>query len=169
MMKKCFLLMALTFNLHAEVISSGPNGFLINIEETVPASAAVAYDQFLRAGEWWDSDHTWFGEAGNLSIDARAGGCFCERSGGREALHMTVSYVDPGKEVRMVGGLGPLQAMGLTGGMTWKFITLGENETRIVHGYQVTGYSADGLESLAAVVDRVQSLQVGRLAEALGR
>jgi hypothetical protein len=32
--------------------------------------------------------------------------------------HMQVVYVDPGKTLRMIGGLGPLQSMAATGSMT---------------------------------------------------
>lgn len=168
-MKKYLLLTVLSFNVSAEVLSAGANGFLINIERTVAVEAATAYAQFLRVNQWWDAEHTWFGDAGNLSIEPVAGGCFCEKSGGREVLHMTVSYVDPGREIRMVGGLGPLQAMGLSGGMTWRFEPHGAGQTKIVHRYQVSGYSPDGLESLAQAVDRVQAGQVGRLAASLSR
>ena len=60
-------------------------------------------------------DHTWWGRASRLSIDARAGGCFCEIAGKRQAQHMQVVFADPGKLLRMSGGLGPLQGMGLSG------------------------------------------------------
>ena len=123
-MKNYIFLLALSLNVHADVISSDEHGFEIYIEKTVLVDHKTAYEQFLRVGEWWNADHTWFGDAGNLSIEAKAGGCFCETSGDRQVLHMTVSFVDPGNEVRMVGGLGPLQMMGVHGGMSWKLEVL---------------------------------------------
>ena len=143
----------------AEVISSASNGFAIRIERETDVNALTAYQQFIRIGEWWNGDHTWFGDAENLSIEARAGGCFCEKSGDKEMLHMTVSFVNPGKEIKLIGGLGPLQMMGVQGGMSWQFIDLENSESKIVQQYQVTGYSKEGLDKLAAIVDKVQTLQ----------
>ena len=168
-MKRYLLLLALSFNLNADVISSDQNGFIINVERTVMADQKTAYEQFLRVSEWWNAEHTWFGDAGGLSIEPRAGGCFCEKSGGREVLHMSVSYVDPGKEIRMVGGLGPLQMMGVHGGMSWQFEAMGDNQTKIIHRYQVVGFAQGGLASLAPVVDQVQTIQVEGLASRLGQ
>lgn len=166
-MKKYLLLLALSLSANADVVSSGPNGFEISIERTAMVDARTAYAQFLRVGEWWHPDHTWFGDAGGLYIEPIVGGCFCEKSADKQALHMTVSYVDPGQEVRMVGGLGPLQMMGVHGGMSWRFVAVGENETNIIQHYQVTGFAKDGLAGLAPVVDQVQSIQHQRLVSLL--
>ena len=160
-------LLACSLNVTAEVVSSSPNGFEIHIERTVQVDAQTAYEQFLRIGEWWHPDHTWFGDASGMSIAARAGGCFCEVSGDRQVLHMTVSYVEPGREVRMVGGLGPLQMMGVHGGMSWKFVAVNETETKIIQHYQVTGYAKDGLAALAPIVNQVQTIQHESLVERL--
>ncbi|XOV86300.1 MAG: SRPBCC domain-containing protein [Pseudomonadota bacterium] len=126
-------------------------------------SAAEAYAQFLRVNEWWDGNHSWFGRAEGFSIDPRAGGCFCEVAGERSHLHMTVSHVDPGVEVRMIGGLGPLQDLALQGAMVWRFEALPEGGTRIIHSYRVSGYLKDGLTGLAPAVDSVQGIQFSRL------
>ena len=85
-------------------------------------TAAAAYDRFVAVDEWWVESHTWYGSRENLRIDARAGGCFCEISGDNQVLHMLVTYVQPGVELKMTGGLGPLQMMGLHGGMSWRFV-----------------------------------------------
>lgn len=166
-MKRAFyallILLPMSFQLQAEVINSSEHGFTLRIEKTVNSDAMTAYRQFIRIGEWWDAEHTWFGEAENLSLEPRAGGCFCEKSAGREVLHMTVTYVDPGREVRMTGGLGPLQMMGVHGGWSWQFSALPDDTTKIILNYQVVGFLADGLDSLAAVVDGVQTSQVERL------
>jgi len=140
-------------------------GFEINIESTVKKDHKSVYQQFLNVGEWWSADHTYFGQSKNLSIEAKAGGCFCEVSGTKEVLHMTVSFVDPGKEIRMIGGLGPLQMLGIHGGMSWQFIPVNDNETKIIHHYQVVGFKKDGFEKLAPIVNKVQTLQVSSLVE----
>lgn len=152
----------------AEVTYSAPAGFELKIEALVMGTPTTAYNQFLEVGEWWNAEHTWFGRAQGLSIEPEAGGCFCEHSGEKSALHMIVSHVDPGKAVHMVGGLGPLQGLGLHGAMSWTFEAAGEGVTRVTHVYRVTGYHPDGLEPLAPVVDYVQGLQVAGLVRKLG-
>ena len=129
-----FVLLAAT-SVSAEVMSRGDTGFNLRITGEVSAGPAEAYEQFLRINEWWRESHTWYGDADNLSIEPRAGGCFCEISGNNEVLHMLVTYVKPGEEVKMVGGLGPLQMMGIHGGMSWRFEAI-EGGTRIVQTYR---------------------------------
>src|SRR5690606_21620464 len=117
-------------------------------------------------GQWWPADHTWWGDAARLSIRAEAGGCFCEIDGARQAQHMTISFVEPGKLLRMSGGLGPLQGMGVHGVLEWRLSE--ENDgTRIVLWYRVGGYTPQDLSTIAPVVDRVQALQLGGLAQHL--
>lgn len=148
----------------ADVLHSSESGFEIKMSVSVPATPEQAYQQFLEIDEWWSPEHTWFGKAENLSLEPRAGGCFCEKEGDQSVLHMTVSYVSPNREVRLLGGLGPLQEMGLHGVLTFKFIPVSDNETTIVQLYRVTGYDPHGLKALAGIVDKVQSHQLQRLA-----
>ncbi|MGO4779332.1 hypothetical protein AB4084_28070, partial [Lysobacter sp. 2RAB21] len=107
--------------------------------------------------------------ASTLSIDPRAGGCFCEisRDGKQQALHMTVSFVDPGKTLRLLGGLGPLQGMGLSGAMEFRLSAAKDGGTRIVLYYRAGGYSPDDLSKFVPVIDKVQGLQLGGLADYL--
>ena len=151
----------------AEVVEASPAGFLLVNEETVPVSPSTAWTALVEEVDlWWPKDHTWWGEASTLSIEPRAGGCFCEIAEGRQAQHLTVSHVDPPKLLRMLGGLGPLQGMGLHGALEWRLEPLAEG-TRITLRYQVGGYTPDDLSEFAPVVDRVQALQLAGLAEHL--
>ncbi len=77
---------------------------------------------------------------------------------------MRISFVDPGKLLRMTGGLGPLQGMGLYGALDWS-ISEEEGSTTISLRYSVSGFAPGGYEKLAPIVDRVQSQQLGGLAE----
>lgn len=146
----------------AEVIHKAANGFNLVISAPTQATPEQAYNQFVRVGEWWIASHTWFGDAQNLSIDARAGGCFCELDGQRQVQHMVVSMVNPGQEIRLLGALGPLQMMGLHGAMSWQFEATA-NGTLITQTYTVSGYSAKGLQDLAEIVDAVQTEQLNAL------
>lgn len=159
----CVLILS-SSSVFAEVIRSAPDGFEVKVEMEVDANKAATYEQFLRVYEWWDGDHSWFGKASGFSLDARAGGCFCEVDGDKSVMHMQVSFVDPGNRVAMIGGLGPLQDLGLYGAMSWTFEPVSEEKTKVVHVYRVMGYYPDGLEELAVAVDQVQTIQVSRLA-----
>lgn len=152
---------------HAEVKDSAPNGFTIENSQVVPVDAKTAWKALTHdVGRWWPKDHTWWGDASKLSIQPRAGGCFCEINGEQQAWHMTVTFVDPGNMLRMTGGLGPLQGMGLDGALEWRFTKV-EEGTKITLWYRVGGYTPDDLQKFVPVVDQVQGLQLGGLADYL--
>ena len=151
----------------AEVVSKADTGFNLKMTAEVPVSPSVAYQQFLNVDQWWVANHTWHGSAENLSIEPKAGGCFCEISGDNEVLHMLVTFVKPNAEIKMVGGLGPLQMMGIHGGMSWRFEALDNGHTRIIQTYNVTGYAPGGLSDIADIVDAVQTGQLNALAARL--
>ncbi|QWP74850.1 SRPBCC domain-containing protein [Lysobacter sp. K5869] len=156
----------------AAVKDSAANGFTVENERTVAVDADTAWKALTQdVDRWWPKDHTWWGRDSTLSIDARAGGCFCERSGDgrRQAQHMTVSFVEPGKTLRLLGGLGPLQGMGLNGAMEFRLSPGQGGGTRIVLFYRAGGYTPDDLSKFAPVVDKVQGLQLGGLADYLAR
>lgn len=153
----------------AAVLDQGDAGFTVENSVVVPVDAQTAWSALVNeVGRWWPSSHTWTGKASNLSIDARAGGCFCERGDGIEAQHMAIGYVQPGVLLRMTGGLGPLQGMGFHGALEWRFAKV-EGGTRITLWYRAGGYSPKPLGDFVKVVDQVQGLQLGGLAEFLRR
>jgi len=148
----------------ADVVDSSASGFTVKIAVQVAAPATNVYRALVdRVGAWWDSTHTWSGSASNLSIEAAPGGCFCERlPNGGGVRHMTVVYVDPGKLLRLNGGLGPLQDMAVAGSMTFK-LTESAGKTSLEVTYKVGGYAPGGLESIAKPVDGVLTVQILRL------
>lgn len=151
----------------ADVVDSAPAGFTVKAAMDSPASAAQVYRALTeRIGSWWENAHTWSGNASNLSIDARPGGCFCEKlPNGGGVQHMTVVYADPGKLLRLSGGLGPLQDLAVTGVMSWTLTESG-GKTTIEVTYKVGGYmpGGAGVGALAAPVDTVVTAQLKRLA-----
>lgn len=160
-----FLLLLSAITL-ADVTSKGDTGFTLVISGEVKATPAAAYDQFIRIGEWWLEGHTWYGRSENLFIEPKAGGCFCEISGDNQVLHMLVSFVQPGVELKMIGGLGSLQMMGIHGGMSWRFEPISDG-TRIIQTYNVTGYAPGGLRDLAGIIDSIQTRQLNALVNKL--
>ena len=156
----------------AEVRDSGTDGFTVENAGWVPVPADAAWKALVQdVGRWWPADHTWWGDAARLSIDARAGGCFCEIDGARQAEHLRVVLVEPGQLLRMSGGLGPLQGMGLHGVLEFRLTPAqqdGRDGTRIVLFYRAGGYGPEDLARFAPVVDRVQAQQLGGLLTLLG-
>ncbi len=148
----------------AEITSQAEQGFVVEHELVVAAGRTDAWQAAVGGiGSWWSSDHTISGDAGNLRIEARALGCFCERlSAQGEAVHLLVTFVNPGVLLRMTGGLGPLGLMGTNGNMTWEFFEAGD-DTRIRFTYAVGGYHPDGLDSIAPGVDFVIGEALARL------
>lgn len=153
------------FAAHAEVKDSSPSGFTIENTVSVPVDAKTAWRGLVdHVGDWWPSDHTWWGKAKNLSIDARAGGCFCEIAGRRQAEHMHVVMVVPGELLRMKGALGPLQGMGLDGVLEFRLATSADGQgTDITMWFRNGGYTPDDLTKFVGVVDAVQKQQLGGL------
>jgi hypothetical protein len=149
----------------AEVKDATENGFTLENVVQVNADAETAWEALVGdVGKWWPRDHTWWGEASELTIEPRAGGCFCERDGQREARHLAVVFVDPGKLLRLTGGLGPLQGMGVDGVLEFRLAAAHGGGTTITMFYRAGGYTPDDLSKLAPIVDRVQGLQLGGLA-----
>jgi hypothetical protein len=148
----------------AEVKDSSAIGF--TIQDTVIIAAGpndVYHALVVDIGYWWDSAHTFSGKASNLSIDDRAGGCFCEKlEDGGSVRHLEVVFADPGKTLRMIGSLGPLQAIAVTGCMTWS-LSKTDRGTNVKVTYSVGGYRPGGLQKMAPLVDKVMFEQLKRL------
>jgi uncharacterized protein YndB with AHSA1/START domain len=141
-----------------------PTGFLVKLDVSVNAPVAKVYDALVgHVGSWWNPEHTYSHDSKNLSIDARAGGCFCEKlpnGGGIE--HLRVIYVAPPQVVRFSGALGPLQASGVAGSMTCK-LTGESNSTRLEFSYSVGGFIPGGFEKIAPAVEAMLREQLDRL------
>ena len=149
----------------AEVLERSPGGFSVKTTVTI----AAAPDDVFRAlvqeiGMWWDPAHTFSGNAANLRIDLRPGGCFCETlSGGGGVQHAVVVNVVPGELLRLSGALGPLQGTGVTGALTWQLAGSAEGGVTASVSYIVGGYYPGGLDAIAAPVDTVVGGQLRRL------
>jgi uncharacterized protein YndB with AHSA1/START domain len=148
----------------AEVADASAGGFTVRLTLNIQASPQDVYYKLVRnVGDWWDASHTFSGNSHNLSIEERAGGCFCEKlADGGGVRHLQVVYVAPGKTLVMSGGLGPLQSLATAGSMTITFAP-SEGGTKLTMAYAVAGYSPAGMNTWAAPVDQVLQLQFTRL------
>ena len=153
----------------AEVVEKNANGFLIKHVVTVPVNAVKVYETIVDVGSWWESSHTFSGNARNLTITAKAGGCFCETlpSGG-SVQHLAVVYAAPGKLLRMTGALGPMQGSGIAGALTFELKPVG-TQTEITLTYSAGGYMQGGIQNIAEPANQMLAAQIASLAKLLGK
>jgi uncharacterized protein YndB with AHSA1/START domain len=149
---------------NADVVDSAANGFTVKTTLTVQATPEDVYKRLVHdVGEWWNSQHTFSGDAHNLSIDDKAGGCFCEKlANGGSVRHLEVVYAAPGKALTLIGALGPLQSLAAAGSMQIK-LSPADGGTKLEVTYAIGGYSAAGLNTWAPPVDKVLAEQFTRL------
>jgi uncharacterized protein YndB with AHSA1/START domain len=156
------LLAAAATRVGAEVKQAAPDTFLIVFSQPVKAAPAKAFEALPRVDRWWSSAHTYSGSAGNLSLRAEAGGCFCERWGGGSAEHGTVILALPPQLLRLQTALGPLQAKAVSGILTFEVKPEGEGAV-LTMGYRVNGTAVSALDKDAPNVEQVLGEQFGRL------
>jgi uncharacterized protein YndB with AHSA1/START domain len=148
----------------AAVVEATPNGFEVQATTHVAATPEAVYAALIRPSGWWSSDHTYSGDAANLSLEAKAGGCWCERlQGGGGVQHLVVVYAVPGSALRVRGALGPLQGLGVEGALTWTIKPAAGGGSDVTQTYVVGGFAPGGLAALAAPVDTVLGEQLARL------
>ncbi len=159
----CAAFALLAVGARAEVRHGSEGGFVVGDSVLVDAAPQAVWRTLTEdIGLWWHPDHTYSGDAGNLSLDARPGGCFCETLAGGGVQHLEVVYVDAGKLLRLSGGLGPLQGIGATGTLSWS-LAAEAGETRLEYFYAVQGWLAEGMTGWAEPVDGVIRQQLERL------
>ena len=147
----------------AEVVSSGPNGFEIRHSANLVVPQAAAFAAIGKVQDWWSKDHTYSGNAANLSLDLRPGGCFCERfDGGGGIEHLRVTYVQPGERITLSGALGPLLFQAVSGVLDIQVERIAGG-SRITMNKRVAGFARGNGADLAPAVDRVLAEQLKRL------
>lgn len=153
-----------TSPIQAEVTSVNASGFALAFEQAVEAPADEIYTAMTEIDSWWHPSHSWEGKAENLYLDVRIGGCFCEKlANGGFAEHLHLAYAAPGKEIRLTGGLGPLQGMGMGGAMVWSISPAGDGN-KVRWTYNVHGHGTEeSMKGLAPIVDSVQQQAFDRL------
>lgn len=154
----------------ANIVQQDERGFrIIHIVET-DASPAAVWRTLVDPAKFWNPEHSFSGDAANLSLQAAPGGCFCEIADNLGVEHARVVYIEPGVRLRLRGSLGPLQQDAVTGILTFVLRERATGGTTISVEYSVSGNFRGALPRLAAAVDAVIAEQGNRLgAAALGR
>jgi uncharacterized protein YndB with AHSA1/START domain len=146
----------------AAVKQSSPSAMVVELDQQVKVEAGDLYRAIARVDHWWSSQHTFSGSAGNLSLEPRAGGCFCERWNDGSVEHGRVIQTQRDRLLRLQSTLGPLMEMGVSGVLTFELAPQGK-ATALKVTYRVSGDPSHDLAKLAPVVDRVLAEQIQRL------
>lgn len=150
-------------SVQAEVVRSTESGFSVTQSVNVTMPPPAAWSALTDIGRWWDPEHSYSGDARNLTLEPFVGGCFCEKLGMYAGVqHLRVIYAQPPKMLRLAGALGPLQEFAVTGSMTWT-IEVASGGSRITVTYIAGGYADRPLSQWAPLVDSVLMTQVQRL------
>jgi len=160
-----------TQSAHADTTAVSSSGFTSSFRAEIKAAPAQAWAAVVQLPRWWNSSHTYSGNAANLSLDAQAGGCMCERwrdaaGASHSVQHAQVLLAQEGRVLRLNGGFGPLQDLAVVGVLT--IVTAaGTGADADKHflrmTYRVAGGAEAGLDKLAPAVDGVIGEQFKRL------
>lgn len=154
---------AVSIPARAAVSDSSAYGFSVVESAHISAPPNKVYTSLITPSQWWSSKHTFSKDAGNLTLAATAGGCWCEKTAnGGSVQHLVFVNVAPDKTLVMRGALGPLQGLGVDGAMTISLKATPDG-TDLSLTYNVGGYLKGDLASWATPVDTVLGEQVARL------
>ena len=164
MMRRAALILALLASPSSAEVVTSDAGFVSTNSATVAAPPAEVWAALIAPARYWNPQHSYSGQAASMTLEARAGGCFCEvLADGGSVEHMRVVMVMPRRTLRLAGGLGPLQGEGLAGSLTWQ-LEAAEGGTRITQTYVVGGNMRMDRAAMAPGVDMVLREQLERLA-----
>jgi hypothetical protein len=150
-------------NAAAEVVGVGPNGFSLSETAHIAAPADKVYAAIITPSQWWSSQHSFSGNAANMALEAKEGGCWCETlPNGGFVEHLRVVYAAPGKVLRLRGALGPFQGWGVDGAMTYT-LKGDAKSTDLTIVYNLGGFNKDGFDAVSKGADGVLAEAVLRL------
>jgi uncharacterized protein YndB with AHSA1/START domain len=156
-------LAALAGAARAEVADAQPNGFQIRETADIKAPPEAVWTAMVGLGQWWSAKHSFSGDAHNYRLEPRVGGCLCEGLPPDGAVeHLRVTYVRPGRELHLSGGLGPFSLVAATGAWIVK-LDPAAGGTRVSWTYTAGGYMPGGFDKTAPMADAVMSEQLARL------
>jgi len=147
----------------AAVVHAAPGGFELKQVVHISAPATRVYAALIQPAKWWNSQHTYSGNAANLSLDARPGGCFCEAlPNGGAVQHLVVVNVQPNEALELRGALGPFHARGVDGVLAFELTPAGDG-VDLTMTNDLGGYMSEGMDSWAPKADGMLAEQLARL------
>lgn len=161
---RCLLLVVLFAAAPAAAeVTTSDQGFIVRNSTTIAAPPAEVWAALIQPSRYWNPAHSYSGDSANMSLEPRAGGCFCEAlPDGGSVEHLRVTMVQPNQVLRLSGALGPLGTEGLAGGLTWQ-LEAADGGTRVTQTYVVGGNMRFERAVISAGVDGVLREQLTRL------
>lgn len=154
--------MALIGNVNGEVVKSAPDHYTLQLRANSELPPKVLWQRLVVPATWWHPDHTYSGDANNLSLELKAGGLWQERWGENGVLHGRVLNLIDGKLLRLDAPFGPLQSMAVN--VIWTITIEADGSGSLVTFDEIAnGTSASNLEQIAKAVDAVKSQALARL------
>ncbi|WOI54623.1 SRPBCC domain-containing protein [Parvularcula sp. LCG005] len=140
----------------AEVVSASPDHMELVLSDVSELAPDELWKKLIKPSRWWSGDHTYSGDARNLSLVLRAGGLWKEKWKEGAAAHGEVIYFKRGEELRLTAPFGPLQDMAVETAWTITLTPEGEG-TRVNFVYRASGSMVSDLHLMATAVDYVYS------------
>lgn len=157
MLKSLLVAAALTAALaapaQAQIVARSSDGFALQYAEGVQVATMDLPGSLAAIARWWSDDHTYSGEAANLSLVVEPGGCWCEALPDGEIFrHARVISVKD-DEVVLDAPLGPLNGQATKATLT-VVLTMTERGPLPLWTFEVEG---PGTGAFAEGVDAVMS------------
>ena len=161
-MKRFISIMALGLaaaSASADVLDKEPGRFILKQDVRTAEPIDDVWARLIQPATWWHPDHTYSGDAANLSLDVQAGGLWREDWDGGSVAHGEVLSVINGRQIRLRAPFGPLQS--IASETIWTITLTPDGEgTRIVFDEVAYGH---GVGDLAEAVDFVKTEAIARL------
>jgi uncharacterized protein YndB with AHSA1/START domain len=149
----------------AEVVSSSSGHFELRHEAVSTLAPDALWARLVQPATWWHPDHTYSGDAANLSLDPVAGGLWLEKWADGSVAHGEVVNVVEGRMLRLNAPFGPLQGAGAY--TIWTITISPEGDgSHVVFDEIATGPPTADMAELAGAVDYVKGQAIERLAAA---
>jgi hypothetical protein len=149
----------------ADIVSASPSTFVLHAQRTISAQPERVWNSLVQVGRWWDPEHSYSRDGRFMSLDPRAGGCWCERWRGGSVEHGRVILVmnqDGMRTLRIAAPLGPLQGMAVNAILTFT-VTADTAGAKIDMTYRVSGDPSLSLDQVGPGVNTVIMEQYERL------
>ncbi|NVJ98370.1 MAG: SRPBCC domain-containing protein [Alphaproteobacteria bacterium] len=146
----------------ADIVEANPDRYVLKHEATSALSPEKLWNKLVNPANWWHPDHTYSGDAANLSLDLQAGGLWREDWSGGSVFHGSVLQVKQGSMLRLDAPFGPLQDIAVK--VVWTITITPEGEGSKVTFHEIaSGDPKSGLDQLAPAVNFVKGEAIKRL------
>lgn len=158
----CIVLVLIVQQAHAEVISSSADHFHLKLKAESRHSSFELWNRLIDPAQWWHSDHTYSGNANNLTLDLQAGGLWQENLQKGSVAHGRVLFVDAPRLLRLEAPFGPLQALAVK--TVWTItVTPKGSGSEVTFEFLANGTAHSNLDQLASAVLQVKTQALQQL------